>query len=316
MHRITASLITSASLIAAAPSSAAFGPREVPLYGITSDGQLVLIDIETAATTPLYQIGFSGSMTFDRDDGVLAIANFLSEPQQLIISDPTTQTVAAPVPITGFPAGEENTGGIGYLGTIGELIITFGPSGTLLEDRIAQIGHDGIVVDTSADLLIGDNDGIAWDEANQQLLVHDFNAVDGLPELAIVNDVFGTPTWDAFALLPTNDDVWNPSIHPIDGRVFAIEFDDASGKLVEIVGNQYLPIGSFDTPSEMFGLAFTAIPTCSGDVDSNGDVGLSDLIAVLGAWGPCPDCVVDFDNDGLVGIGDLLVVLAGWGPCL
>ncbi|NNM27735.1 MAG: hypothetical protein HKO59_17470 [Phycisphaerales bacterium] len=54
---------------------------------------------------------------------------------------------------------------------------------------------------------------------------------------------------------------------------------------------------------------------CAGDVDFDGDVGFTDLLAVLAAWGPCPDCPADQDGDGDVGFTDLLVVLAAWGPC-
>jgi hypothetical protein len=47
----------------------------------------------------------------------------------------------------------------------------------------------------------------------------------------------------------------------------------------------------------------------------NGEVGIADLLEVLGAWGDCPGCDEDIDGDGVVGLGDLLRVLAAWGPC-
>ncbi len=50
-----------------------------------------------------------------------------------------------------------------------------------------------------------------------------------------------------------------------------------------------------------------------GDVDDDGVVGFSDLLAVLAAWGPCDGaCPADVDNDGTVGFSDLLVVLGAW----
>ncbi|NNF44121.1 MAG: hypothetical protein HKN62_13965 [Phycisphaerales bacterium] len=49
-----------------------------------------------------------------------------------------------------------------------------------------------------------------------------------------------------------------------------------------------------------------------GDVDGDGDVDFSDLLALLAAWGPCPACPADFDGDGDVDFADLLVLLAGW----
>ncbi len=49
------------------------------------------------------------------------------------------------------------------------------------------------------------------------------------------------------------------------------------------------------------------------DVDADGAVGITDFLAVLGAWGPCSSCLEDIDNDGIVGITDFLSVLADWG---
>ena len=51
----------------------------------------------------------------------------------------------------------------------------------------------------------------------------------------------------------------------------------------------------------------------AGDIDGDGLVAVSDLLAILSAWGDCPAlCPEDVDGDGTVGVGDLLVVLGGW----
>jgi subtilisin family serine protease len=53
-----------------------------------------------------------------------------------------------------------------------------------------------------------------------------------------------------------------------------------------------------------------------GDIDVDGTVGISDLLLLLGAWGPCPDCAdcpADLDGDCTVGITDLLTLLGNWG---
>ncbi len=54
---------------------------------------------------------------------------------------------------------------------------------------------------------------------------------------------------------------------------------------------------------------------CPGDIDSSGDVGVKDLLLLLGAWGPNPGHRADFDEDGFVGVKDLLILLGAWGPC-
>ena len=57
---------------------------------------------------------------------------------------------------------------------------------------------------------------------------------------------------------------------------------------------------------------------CVWDLDASGDVGVKDLLILLGAWGPCPpkgDCLADFDDSGDVGVKDLLILLGNWGQC-
>ncbi|MEE8154057.1 MAG: hypothetical protein V3T53_03740 [Phycisphaerales bacterium] len=58
------------------------------------------------------------------------------------------------------------------------------------------------------------------------------------------------------------------------------------------------------------------ISACPWDIDGDGNVGASDLLALLASWGLCKDCCpADFDGDGSVGASDLLALLANWGPC-
>ena len=59
--------------------------------------------------------------------------------------------------------------------------------------------------------------------------------------------------------------------------------------------------------------------SCFADVDSNGVVGIADLLTVIGEWGlgsgtsdfTGPDGVAD----GVVDISEFLGVLGAWGPC-
>ncbi len=54
---------------------------------------------------------------------------------------------------------------------------------------------------------------------------------------------------------------------------------------------------------------------CPADLDGDGSVAVTDLLAMLAAWGPCASCPADLDGDGSVGVIDLLALLAAWGPC-
>jgi hypothetical protein len=51
-----------------------------------------------------------------------------------------------------------------------------------------------------------------------------------------------------------------------------------------------------------------------GDVNKDSLVNVSDLVAVVVAWGKCPPgaCDADLDGDEMVGVTDLLMVMANW----
>ena len=67
--------------------------------------------------------------------------------------------------------------------------------------------------------------------------------------------------------------------------------------------------------------------SCPGDLAPSGSpdglVNVSDLLAVINAWGPCPvppaTCPADIAPsgapDGLVNVSDLLAIINAWGPC-
>jgi hypothetical protein len=56
-------------------------------------------------------------------------------------------------------------------------------------------------------------------------------------------------------------------------------------------------------------------PDCPADVDGDGAVEFSDLLAVLAIFGPCDGCPEDIDGDQQVAFSDLLSVLSAFGPC-
>ena len=61
------------------------------------------------------------------------------------------------------------------------------------------------------------------------------------------------------------------------------------------------------------------IDLCPGDIDGSRTVNVTDLLALLSAWGICPPppdiCPEDTSGDGLVNVTDLLDLLAAWGVC-
>lgn len=53
---------------------------------------------------------------------------------------------------------------------------------------------------------------------------------------------------------------------------------------------------------------------CPADVDGDHAVNVTDMLAVIGAWG-APMGAADINRDGMVNVADLLEVLAQWGAC-
>jgi hypothetical protein len=55
---------------------------------------------------------------------------------------------------------------------------------------------------------------------------------------------------------------------------------------------------------------------CDADLNGDGIVNVSDLLQVIGSWGPCDiSCPEDIDGDGIVGVSDVLSIIADWGVC-
>ncbi len=90
-----------------------------------------------------------------------------------------------------------------------------------------------------------------------------------------------------------------------------------SAELWTIVGGVHWPDLATDFSLQVveFLLAHPK-PGPLGDIDGDGAVGTSDLLLLLGAWGPCDNCgncPEDLDGDCLIGTSDLLILLGNWG---
>ena len=53
-------------------------------------------------------------------------------------------------------------------------------------------------------------------------------------------------------------------------------------------------------------------PTTPGDVNGDGLVNVTDILAVMDTWGVCEGCPADLNNDGIVDVVDLLEVVGNW----
>ncbi len=78
--------------------------------------------------------------------------------------------------------------------------------------------------------------------------------------------------------------------------------------------------GGTDTPGVTNLACVGGPPPCPADINGDHQVGVNDLLAVIGNWGPCAPpcpryCNADINHDCNVGVNDLLAVIGNWGPC-
>jgi len=67
---------------------------------------------------------------------------------------------------------------------------------------------------------------------------------------------------------------------------------------------------------ELEAFILTVAAPCPEDLDGNSAVGFSDVLAIIGAWGPCAGaCPEDLSGNGVVDFADILAVIGAWGPC-
>ena len=53
---------------------------------------------------------------------------------------------------------------------------------------------------------------------------------------------------------------------------------------------------------------------CPYDIDGDGNVAVTDLLAIIDQWGLTAS-PADVNQDGIVDVSDLLMVVGNWGPC-
>ena len=92
------------------------------------------------------------------------------------------------------------------------------------------------------------------------------------------------------AALALNEFAWT------DGHSAPGNGADADWDFIRLVQSEPVPC-----PADVAG--------CAGTVD------VEDLLAVLGAWGPCNECPQDIDMSGAVDVSDVLAVIGAWGDC-
>ena len=70
--------------------------------------------------------------------------------------------------------------------------------------------------------------------------------------------------------------------------------------------------GLADAAQFSFTVQFQEPLSIPEDIDSDGIVGVSDLLSALADWGSCSCCISDLNADGEVDVSDLLSIIAAW----
>jgi hypothetical protein len=98
-------------------------------------------------------------------------------------------------------------------------------------------------------------------------------------------------------------------------HVGALRVDDAGYDIeVRVGSSDFCDNGPFNIQGPYYDWSANDV-CCPADVDGDGGVGVTDLLALLGAWGACGGCPADVNADGFVDVLDLLEMLSAWGAC-
>ena len=170
-------------------------------------------------------------------------------------------------------------------------------TGTVLNTKfraILGVGPDNLFVLEEA------GDGRVTLRGNNGRYVSSNNGVE-----AMTCDRFDVDAWERFS--------W---VELPDGRV-ALRADH--GQYASSNNGQEAMRCDRDTAFEWESFGATVESPCPcrsvGDVNCDGVVGFSDVLAVLAKWGACPNCFEDVNQDGAVEFSDVLNLLANWGGC-
>lgn len=139
------------------------------------------------------------------------------------------------------------------------------------------------------------------------------------------NDIFvvdisndGGQTWvNAETVGPAGPGTAGGWVH----HTFAVEdFVELTDQIrVRFVASDYDPQALVEAAVDMFRLrTIECEDTCVADLTGDGTVDVSDLLALLGAWGDCggaSPCTGDLNDDGSVDVSDLLALFSAWGAC-
>ena len=159
---------------------------------------------------------------------------------------------------------------------------------TVLESPLfATSGTDGII----------SYDRWFFDSQNTDLLITRISNDGGLNWTDVHSTTSTNSEWE------TTSFTIGDFITPTDQIKVSFIVDDASPASIVEAGIDNFQLEIIDCGNE-----------CLGDINADGNVNVSDLLAIIAAWGT-DDASADIDGDGIVAVSDLLLAIGNWGSC-
>ncbi len=200
---------------------------------------------------------------------------------------------------------DDREGWFAAAGPVTTIGFTGFPEGTLVTDQYVKLGvvfleGDDVVICCSYDTFMVDGAGLDGDASihiafcePQRWIAADFPGVLGYSLF-----VGGTPVFET-------DGLAHGGLGNFLGLLSTTPFDEV---IISPPGGIKVNVDD---------LHFGGLPV--GDLNEDDSVDVSDLLALLAAWGPCPlpcpaQCLGDLDGNEVVGVPDMLALLAAWGP--
>lgn len=288
----------------------------VQLYSVdVLSNSLVTLDTATGAVTTIGTTGlpFATVDLAALDGSIWAIEQFGTEgfPHFLHQLDPAT---GAPISLAaalldGSPTGRAP----GLAARDGALVVAFAPDPASNQaTHVGVLRADGAIEDAvSFESFGADLFGLATAPGGALFSVGG-NGAGQLRQVILdprsLTTVGGDGLSNVNDLVFVGDDLWGLSSVAQDFSDLH-RIDPDTGAVLETVSIDVLPGQSL-----FAGLA-TIAAACPGDLDADGSIGVTDLLALLAAWGPNPGHPADLDGDDAVGVTDLLALLGAWGAC-
>ena len=206
------------------------------------------------------------------------------------------------------------TGQFGGTGNIGDNpLFVGGPSGTWTENFIwNEEAGQSVLIDINASFTPGEFIGNFIDADTSG---------GGRHKLIIANTVTTITVWgsgggagESYKLYDFRLQPGSPSIDAADNTAVPQNINtDLDGNPRYFDDPNTKDSGNGNAPIVDMGAYEFQGSNCPWDLDANGSVGTSDLLALFAQWGT--PGTADFDDDGTVGTSDLLILFANWGPC-